>query len=167
MSNGTEDFEQLRRLLKLKQHELPPPGYFNHLSSRVISRLETEPRPGFLSSLFGSVWLENVRTVLAQNPVSAGVLAACSLMVVTLGNSQLLDRWLVGLSDARPLLGSASGVVEMADNGGWRAKLSQADPSTLHSLSAFSMNPVLGPETSSLSFGSGSPALPVSYNFGN
>ena len=39
MSEKNNNFKQLKQLLKLKRHEIPPPGYFNHFSGDVISRL--------------------------------------------------------------------------------------------------------------------------------
>lgn len=42
MSEPSEDFSELRRVLAWKRHETPPPGYFNHFSAKIIARIEAE-----------------------------------------------------------------------------------------------------------------------------
>ena len=42
MSQPSEDFSEIRRVLAWKRHETPPPGYFNNFSAKIIARIEAE-----------------------------------------------------------------------------------------------------------------------------
>jgi hypothetical protein len=40
MKSDSENFEALRKLMAVKRHEVPPPGYFSRLPGSIISRIE-------------------------------------------------------------------------------------------------------------------------------
>jgi hypothetical protein len=55
MNSDPNDFEALRKLIALKRHEQPPPGYFNRLPDRIAARLERgEGQLGFWERVLGS-----------------------------------------------------------------------------------------------------------------
>jgi len=87
MNENQPNFESLRRLLSLKRHETPPPGYFNHFSSQVIARIragETGAEAGWPERLFTIMprllgFLQSLET----KPVFAGGFATglCALLL--------------------------------------------------------------------------------------
>jgi hypothetical protein len=86
MGLETENFDRLRRLLALKRHEQPPPGFFNDFSSRVILEIEagesshTTLEEGLLSH---APWLYKLIETFAIRPAFAGVCGvAVSLLLV-------------------------------------------------------------------------------------
>ena len=92
MSTGTEDFEKLRKLLKLKRHEQPPPGYFSRFSSLVINRLEKEGRP---EDLWAEVpWLGKLLKTFESSPVVAGLFgsALCALVIFGITVANQVDK---------------------------------------------------------------------------
>jgi len=84
MNQDTENFHSLRRLLAVKRHEVPPPGYFNTFSRQVILRIKAgesgRDRHGFV---WQALWLQRLWSAFESRPViAAGLgLAMCSLAV--------------------------------------------------------------------------------------
>lgn len=93
MSTGTEDFEKLRSLLKLKRYEQPPPGYFGRFSSQVMIRLERGEKGDGAISLVESPWFTRILRMLDTNPVMAGGLGVlvCAGLVAGIIFSQQGD----------------------------------------------------------------------------
>ena len=87
MNQDTENFEKLRRLLKLKRYEQPPPGYFNDFSRQVIARIQLGER-GEDSAVIGRLlweapWLQRIWAAFEAKPVLAGAfgLAMCAFLI--------------------------------------------------------------------------------------
>jgi hypothetical protein len=96
MSQDSQDFGQLRRLLALKRHEQPPPGYFNDFSSQVIARIKAGDRAeeGALGRLlWDAPWLQRFWSALEAKPIVAGAFGAavCALLVGGVLYSERVD----------------------------------------------------------------------------
>jgi hypothetical protein len=82
-----ENFDSLRRLLVLKRHEQPPPGYFQYFSGHVIMRIragERVDRSGFWENLsWEAPWLQRLWAALETKPILAGALGmiVCGFLV--------------------------------------------------------------------------------------
>jgi len=133
MNADKQDFEALRRLLKLKRHEKPPPRYFNDFSARVVNRIEAglpADRENFLGQLgWESPWLQKVLSVFQGKPMVTGALgaAACALLV---GGAIYSERFeftptplefggalpQVGMAQTAPLFGNDSGLAVNSTN---------------------------------------------------
>jgi hypothetical protein len=89
MSSTPEEFEELQKLLKLKRHEQPPPGYFENFSTRLITRIEREQArsQNFASR---SNWLAKFVRLLETNPFAAGGFgfSVCSLLIAGIAYSE-------------------------------------------------------------------------------
>ena len=78
MNPDSEQFEQLRKLLTLKRHEQPPPGYFNRFSDQVIARIKTGEQ-----SEQGVAWLRKLWSVFETKPMLTSAFGAgvCALVL--------------------------------------------------------------------------------------
>ena len=98
MNADNQDFEALRRLLKLKRHEKPPPRYFNDFSGQVLNRIKAnEPadREDVMDRIaWESPWLQRFLGMFQQKPMVAGVFGAavCALLVAGVVYSERMDH---------------------------------------------------------------------------
>ncbi|MCU0783501.1 MAG: hypothetical protein MUF81_05525 [Verrucomicrobia bacterium] len=87
MTPEQENFDELRRLLKLKRCEQPPPGYFNDFSRQVIAKIRAsvhEDREQLLDRLSWEVpWLQRLVAAFQAKPALAvGFgMVVCALLV--------------------------------------------------------------------------------------
>lgn len=74
MIQDSENFEQLRRLLAVKRHEQPPPGYFHSFSREVIVRIKAGELGDSETKwwAFDGSWLHWLWAGFERRPVLAG-----------------------------------------------------------------------------------------------
>ncbi len=86
MTPGSEEFDALRRLLKLKRYEQPRPGYFNDLSRQVVARIRAGEGAGSASPSpeLDISWLQALWGWFEGRPALAGLCGAaiCVMLVV-------------------------------------------------------------------------------------
>jgi len=98
MKADQEDFDQLRRLLALKKHEQPPPGYFKDFSHQVIMQIRASgpqaAREGGERLVWEAPWLQRFWAALEHNPLMAGGFGVlvCGLLISGVIYSENMSR---------------------------------------------------------------------------
>lgn len=84
MNQNEDNFESLRRVLALKRHEIPPPGYFDRFSANVIAQLRAAPQK---ENIFVTLWngLRKGLEIFESKPAFAGVFASALCLLLLLG----------------------------------------------------------------------------------
>jgi hypothetical protein len=82
MNENEHNFDALRRLLELKRHETPPPGYFNRFSGQVIARIRAgEARKNSSETS----WFVKFLQAFEFKPAFAGAFASALLLMLVFG----------------------------------------------------------------------------------
>ena len=158
MNENENNFESLRRLLVLKRHETPPPGYFNYFSTQVLQRIRAGD-PGtsanWLEELFGQApWLEKLLQAFDVKPVFASAFAGALCLLLFLGiiyaeRPDLTSQPILQATTAASFAAVSPSLYQSADQMGI---VSSTDP-------VLSLQPVASP------FGQQNPlAQPVSFS---
>lgn len=82
MNDNENNFDALRQLLKLKQNETPPPGYFNRFSGQVVARLRAGEARQSASEIS---WLSKLLSAFEFKPAFAGAFASALCLVLAFG----------------------------------------------------------------------------------
>jgi hypothetical protein len=157
--SSPEDFESLRRLLALKRHEDPPPGYFHRFSDRILHRIEQQDAAEHSSWWRWFVARFDARPFWA----CAYGFTISSLLLMGFRLSQIFEsEAAVAATPAGPWLAGMPAPSIPAPNHFLQARLAAA--SGLASFS--SISPGVEVESRSLRFPQHGFVQPASFNFG-
>ena len=98
MSDTPENFDKLTRLLTLKRHEQPPPGYYDRLSREIIGSLrqqkEDAGRSWFGGEDMEATWTQRFWRLLESKPALSGVfgVAVAGLLLGSIVYSQQMTQ---------------------------------------------------------------------------
>jgi hypothetical protein len=84
MNENENNFDALRQLLKLKRHELPPPGFFNNFSSQIIARIRAGEAAEVRTNA-GVPWLLKFLQLFEFKPAFAGAFAGALGLLLVFG----------------------------------------------------------------------------------
>jgi hypothetical protein len=111
MNENENDFEALRRLLALKRHEIPPPGYFDRFPGAVMARLranQSGAEAGVAERLEDRLpWLFRIIRALEYKPAFA-ISFASALCLLLLAGVVFAER--PEVTTVQPLMQSAQDV---------------------------------------------------------
>ncbi len=86
MKESEQNFDELKQLLKLKRHEIPPPGYFHNFSSDVIAGIRAEQNGGATARLNSEAsWLTRFMRIFETRPGLVGGMATSVVLLLVFG----------------------------------------------------------------------------------
>ena len=88
MNAEQENIQAIRRLLALKRHEQPPPGYFDRFSGQVIARIRAGERASdsfWERFAFEGAWWQQIWAAFETKPLLAGAFGATVCGLITTG----------------------------------------------------------------------------------
>lgn len=85
MNENENNFESLRRLLALKRHEMPPPGYFENFSREVTARIRAGEMGGAADASNQLSWLFRLLSAFEAKPAFAGGFACTLCLLLLIG----------------------------------------------------------------------------------
>jgi hypothetical protein len=167
MNENETNFESLRRLLALKRHEMPPPGYFDNFSREVTARIRAGEMGGTADTSKQLSWLFRLLSALEAKPAFTGPFASalCMLLLFGIVFAERPD------TTTQPLL------TPMAQADPGMRPLAAISPLDLNAQSAVvqpadipinSTNPVFNVQPASMIFGQSSATVqPLTFSLGN
>jgi hypothetical protein len=117
MNENENKFESLRRLLALKRHETPPPGYFEHFSGEVTARIRAGEAGGAESASRQLPRLFQLLSAFEAKPAFAGAFAfsLCLLLVFGIVYAERPDMQTALVTNPPlPVLSPGNGLGDMA-----------------------------------------------------
>jgi len=85
MNENENNFESLRRLLVLKRHEMPPPGYFENFSSQVTARIRAGEGRASEHQGIKLPWFFRLLSAFEAKPAFAGAFASALCLLLVFG----------------------------------------------------------------------------------
>ena len=85
MNENENNFESLRRLLALKRHETPPPGYFENFSSQVTARIRAGKGRAAERQEIELPWFFRLLSAFEAKPAFAGAFASALCLLLVFG----------------------------------------------------------------------------------
>jgi len=161
MKENEQNFRELKKLLKLKRHELPPPGYFNNFSDKVVARIQAGEAANSSSAYerveSSAPWLARFLALFEMKPSVVGAFATglCLLLVlgvvVTERTENAATAVVADVQDSTaPAMSLASVAAPLLADGGGGIQIS-TNPVSLQPLATFFGQP--NPLIQSASFG--------------
>ena len=161
MNENKNNFDSLRRLLALKRHETPPPGYFENFSRDVMASIRAGENSRTANVSSQLPWLFRLLSTFEVKPAFAGSFASmlCLLLLLGIVYAERPDGAQQQLLPAAEI----SSPLAMSPSGNFSPM--PMEQRVAQTVSISSTNPVFNPQPMTAWFGGSPPATVQEVSF--